>query len=185
MAAKAVNFAGFQAAWFVRLRGAARGRPWLQPLCPPPVLGRILAFSGDRRAEIEVLASAAELGILSDTGRSEAGFFLVHRGVPGMRGGRPLTASDRQLTTEDTEIRRRAVPGTRKARIPCHRCIAQPDGRTDARNLPGGPLRRTSVVSVVSVVHNRTLTPRIRNSTHAPPSWPAVAATQTGPGILR
>lgn len=75
VAKKVLNFALFQAAWFACVLGAARGWPWLGPLALLAVVAVGLALSGDRRGEIQLLASAAALGFLFDTGMTAAGIF--------------------------------------------------------------------------------------------------------------
>jgi hypothetical protein len=75
MIRKIVNFLLFNAAWFACVLGATRGWPWLGPLTLLGVVAVGLALSDDRRGEIKLLASAAMLGFLFDTGMTSAGFF--------------------------------------------------------------------------------------------------------------
>lgn len=75
MIIKVVNFLLFDAAWFACVLGAARGWPWLGPLALLGVVTVALVLSDNRGGEIKLLASAAALGFLFDTGMTAAGFF--------------------------------------------------------------------------------------------------------------
>jgi hypothetical protein len=84
---KAINFIGFQMAWFAAVFGAAQGHPWLGP----PVLLLWLALyaflSGRPKLQIQIALIAFFLGLLIDS-------FLIGNGVytpRGLLGGLPLT----------------------------------------------------------------------------------------------
>ena len=76
MTKKIVNFILFQASWLACILGAARGYPWLGPAAVAVFLATALALSDNRRAELKLLAAAAALGFLFDTGMTAAGCFF-------------------------------------------------------------------------------------------------------------
>lgn len=62
----AVGFVLFQAAWFVCVLGAARGTPGLGIGAVAAVVGVLLAWSTDRRADVRLLLLALVVGALWD-----------------------------------------------------------------------------------------------------------------------
>lgn len=81
MAAKLLNAALFQVAWFAAVLGAARGFPWLGPLVALPVLGYNLAMSDHRRGELILWGSAGLLGFAFDSALMSASLFAPVHGV--------------------------------------------------------------------------------------------------------
>lgn len=78
LAARCINFAVFQAAWFACVLGAARGWLWAAPAAALVAVAVHLTITSSRRAELLVLLGVSSMGIAADMA-------LVATGVVGMR----------------------------------------------------------------------------------------------------
>ena len=81
-----INLLVFDAAWFVTVKGAAMGLPWLGPVVTLGVLAYHLKISKQRVAELQLAAFALFLGFLTDSLLLATGWIAYPNGqwIPGL-----------------------------------------------------------------------------------------------------
>ena len=81
-----INLLVFDAAWFVTVKGAAMGLPWLGPVVTLGVLAYHLKISKQRVAELQLAAFALFLGFLTDSLLLATGWIAYPNGqwIPGV-----------------------------------------------------------------------------------------------------
>lgn len=81
-----INLLVFDAAWFVTVKGAAMGFPWLGPLVTLLVLAYHLRTTGQRSAELRLAAFALFLGFVTDSLLLATGWIGYPNGqwIPGL-----------------------------------------------------------------------------------------------------
>ena len=67
MIGKLANAIGYQAVWFISISGAARGWPFAGPLAAIVFVALMLAFGGQRRADLRVIPVVLAIGLLADS----------------------------------------------------------------------------------------------------------------------
>lgn len=81
-----INLLAFDAAWFLTVKGAAMGLPWLGPVVTLAVLAYHLATSRQRAVELRLAAFALFLGFLTDSLLLATGWIAYPNGqwIPGL-----------------------------------------------------------------------------------------------------
>jgi hypothetical protein len=81
-----INLLAFDAAWFVTVKGAAQGLPWLGPVVTLAVLAYHLGTSRQRGAEWRLAVFALFLGLLTDSLLLATGWIAYPNGqwIPGV-----------------------------------------------------------------------------------------------------